>query len=152
MIENVALSLVLLAARPELHVNVSAPASSELQHGVRTSAYTGKKFSKTQERWRKCIAKRESNGRYWAINPTGSYRGAYQVSRALAVGMGWMIQQQLVAEGTPKPVASAIGTQLRALPINRWSRYWQDMGFYVTLNAKGMWSGKKHWAGGRYAC
>jgi hypothetical protein len=152
MIEQLALSLALVTSTPTLQVDVSAPASSQMQHGVRDSVYTGKKFNRSQERWRKCIARRESNGRYWAINPTGSYRGAYQVSRALTIGMGWMIQQQLVAEGTSRQVASAIGTQLRSLPMNRWSRYWQDMGFYVTLNAHGMWSGKKHWAGGRYAC
>ena len=118
--------------------------------GVHSSTYRGKYFTPADEDYRMCVARRESNGRYWAINSTGSFRGAYQVSKELAVGMGWMIQKELRAAHVPN--ASEIGRTLRATPMNRWARYWQDFGFWVTFNHDGHRSGAQHWAGGRYAC
>ena len=118
--------------------------------GVHGSLYRGRYFNADDEPYRKCVAARESNGRYWAVSPTENYRGAYQVSEALTVGMGWMIQKELRAMHVP--TAKQIGAILRAAPMNRWSRYWQDFGFWITFNHDGKHSGAHHWAGGRYKC
>ena len=118
--------------------------------GVESSLYRGRYYSPADEEYRKCVATRESNGRYWAVSSTENYRGAYQVSAALTVGMGWMIQKELKVMSIPG--ASDIGALLRSKPMNRWSRYFQDFGFWVTFNHDGPRSGLHHWAGGRYAC
>ena len=36
--------------------------------------------------------------------------------------------------------------------ITRWSRYWQDRAFFTVLNFDGPYSGRNHWAGGRWTC
>lgn len=118
--------------------------------GVQVSTYRGRYFNPVDEQYRMCVAQRESNGRYWAVSTTENYRGAYQVSAALTVGMGWMIQKELKAMKVPH--ASDIGAILRSAPMDRWRRYWQDMGFWVTFNHEGLRSGSHHWAGGRYQC
>ena len=126
------------------------PITTKHDTGVQSSTYRGRYFSSADEEYRKCVATRESNGRYWAVSRTENYRGAYQVSAALTVGMGWMIQKELKAMSIPG--AADIGALLRSKPMNRWSRYFQDMGFWVTFNHDGPRSGLHHWAGGRYAC
>jgi hypothetical protein len=118
--------------------------------GVQASTYQGRYFNAGDEPYRKCVAVRESNSRYWAISRTENYRGAYQVSAALTVGMGWMIQKELKAMKVPH--AADIGAILRSAPMNRWSRYWQDFGFWITFNHDGPRSGSHHWTGGRYTC
>lgn len=129
--------------------------SHPLQEGVDDSAYTGKYYrGGKHEDIRKCIIRRESRGDYNAVSATGKYRGAYQVSPELTVGMSWMIRDALVEEGMPMSEAADIARDLRELPMNKWAREWQDMGFYVTLNYGGRdLSGIDHWrAGAAYSC
>lgn len=125
------------------------PQAPGVQHGVHASAYQGRHYSQEWERTRRCIVKRESEGQYDVINPTGSYRGAYQVSKPMAIGMGWMIQKELAAEGVPADIAKEIGRTLRSLPANKWDRFYQDMGFWLVWDDA---NGKSHWANGRYRC
>lgn len=125
------------------------PEASTVQHGVHASTYTGRHYHPEWEKTRRCIVKRESEGQYDVINPTGSYRGAYQVSHAMAKGMGWMIQKELRAEGVPADIATEIGRTLRRLPANKWDRFYQDMGFWLVWDDA---EGRAHWANGRYRC
>lgn len=126
------------------------PASDPAQVGIRASAYEGRYVDANYERYRRCVIKRESGGIYHIASPSGKYRGAYQVSPELAVGMGWMIQKELRLQGVERADAIRIGRELRAHPIDEWGRYWQDMGFWLVLDHG---KGRGHWdTGARYGC
>lgn len=103
-----------------------------------------------QRAYTRCVARRESNGRPGAVNPSGKYRGKYQFDSALARGSTWHIMPWL-REWHPRPRAYA--SWLRGLPMNRWPENVQDAAFILTLNYRGVaWSGQKHWNGGRWSC
>lgn len=131
------------------YVNLSDEAND--LKGVQGSLYTGKYFSPGLEAKRKCIVDRESSGVYTVVNPTGSYRGAYQMSRALSDGVTWMMldeHKDLLGADAAKQVLET----LRSKPINEWNRYWQDAAFSTIANWEGTGSGLKHWGGGRWNC
>ena len=129
---------------------LTSPATLDMV-GVQPSLYRGKYFRKSIESKRLCIVKRESEGHYFSVNPTGSYRGAYQVSKALARGATWMM---LPEHETLMGAAAAQATmaKLRATPFNAWPRYWQDALFSTVANWGHTGAGLKHWAGGRWHC
>ena len=107
------------------------------------SLYQGRHYAgAAANRIRVCIRSRESNHDYRAVSPGGTYRGAYQFSRALGIGAGWMIQRELVRTGTPKTIAKLIGRQLREHPVNQWKPFWQDFAYWVVWNDG---AGKHHW-------
>jgi hypothetical protein len=119
--------------------------------GVEPSLYRGKYYRKGVESVRLCIVRRESEGHYDVVNPSGAYRGAYQVSRQLADGATWMMLKEhkaLMGEANAKRVLST----LRKTPLNRWPRYWQDALFSTVANWDGTGSGLRHWSGGRWHC
>lgn len=95
-----------------------------------------------------CVAERESNGRPDAVNRNGHY-GKYQFTAALARGATWHILDWLET-WHPKPRNYA--RWLRSVPMNKWPENVQDAAFFETLNHEGLWSGKSHWAGGRWTC
>ena len=115
------------------------------------SLYRGGHYRKSDEGTRKCIRDRESNNHYHAVNRSGTYRGAYQMSPELAVGAGWMIQRDLIAVGAPKGEARAVGESLRTTSVNKWHPFWQDYAFWIVWD-KGR--GKHHWGtfGQTHAC
>ena len=131
---------------PQVH----AVATEPQMKGVRSSSYRGKWFKSRFEATRMCIVRRESSGVYSASSRTGKYRGAYQVSPELRVGMGWMIQKDLRQSGTSPGAARIIGLTLRATNANHWNRYWQDYGFWLVYRDG---KGSHHWTAGQaYAC
>lgn len=125
--------------------------TAAIQTGVKESLYHGKFFRKHQERKRKCIVKRESNGHYFSTNRANGYFGAYQMSRPLAVGAAWMMRDEL-----RKMFGHTVGTEisrvLRKTEPHRWHRFYQDMAFATVANWNGEGSGLRHWHGGRFAC
>ena len=119
--------------------------------GIEKSLYRGKYFNASAERKRLCIVERESEGFYDVVNPGGNYFGAYQVSRELARGATWMMlkeHKKLMGEKAAKKTLAS----LRAKPMNRWPRYWQDAAFHTIINWERPLSGASHWAGGRWHC
>ena len=142
MIESIMLT-VALHATPQQAPSFPAVVSVGEKEFTGASLYRGRMFRSKWEGVRKCIRARESNNKYHAVNRTGKYRGAYQMSPELAVGAGWMIQKELRAHhGVPKKFAVAIGETLRNTPINKWSELYQDMAFWLVFdNGKG----KSHW-------
>ena len=119
--------------------------------GIEPSLYRGKYFNKTAEAKRLCVVERESEGHYDVVNPSGAYRGAYQVSSALARGATWMMlkeHKKLMGERNAKRVLA----KLRSKPMNTWPRYWQDAAFHTVINWDHTLSGAGHWAGGRWHC
>ena len=126
-------------------------ADTKDMRGVEPSLYRGRYFKAKAEERRLCIVKRESEGEYDVINPTGSYFGAYQVSRPLARGVTFMmLPEHKKLMGTAK--AKKVLAQLRSTPMNTWPRYWQDAAFHTIINWEGTLSGASHWAGGRWHC
>jgi hypothetical protein len=108
-----------------------------------TSLYQGRHYTgNASNRIRVCIRARESNHDYRAVSRGGTYRGAYQFSRALGVGAGWMIQKELRTTGVPVRQAIRIGRALRANPVNKWSPFYQDLAFWLVWNDG---AGKHHW-------
>jgi hypothetical protein len=119
--------------------------------GVEPSLYRGKYYRTAVESRRLCIVRRESEGHYDVVNPSGSYRGAYQVSGTLARGATHMMLKEhkaLMGDANAKRVLA----QLRKTPINKWPRYWQDALFSTVANWDHTGSGVRHWAGGRWHC
>lgn len=141
-----------LAARQArfAHFTLNSPDTKDMR-GVEPSLYRGRYFNATAEEKRLCIVKRESEGEYDVINPTGSYFGAYQVSRPLARGVTFMmLPEHKKLMGTAK--AKEVLAKLRSKPMNTWPRYWQDAAFHTIINWEGTLSGASHWAGGRWHC
>lgn len=134
---------------------LTRPVDHPAQNGAEPSAYTGDAYNPADEDIRRCITRRESRNTYGVIGATGTYRGAYQVSTDLARGMTWHIRDTLIEDGVPGEVAKRIAAGLRDVPINRWSREYQDLGFWATLNYDGKKrSGAHHWGtfGQTYSC
>lgn len=125
--------------------------TAAIQTGVSESEYHGKYYERSQEKKRQCIVKRESNGHYFSTNRRGGYFGAYQMTRPLAVGAGWMMRKELRAM-FGATVGTEIARKLRATEPHKWHRFYQDMAFYTIANWNGEGSGLKHWRGGRFAC
>lgn len=117
------------------------------RRGAMVSLYQGKWYMPKREKVRRCIAKRESGANYRAVSAGGRYRGAYQMSRRLAVGASWMMQREVRRELGAE--AEKLVIALRKKPTQQWNRYWQDRAFW-TIWHKG--KGKSHWRGGGKNC
>jgi len=114
------------------------------------SLYRGIYFHADQERFRRCVGQREGMFHYDVRGGGGgNYYGTYQFSRAFQSGAAYEMAKE--SHRTHDGLRDD-ALRLRHKPINQWSRYWQDRAFYTILNARGKWSGKHHWAGGRWHC
>lgn len=111
-------------------------------HGVQDSLYKGKWFNAKDEDIRRCIVRRETGGNYESVSSGGAYRGAYQMSRSLAVGATWMMQTEVQKELGDE--SAAFVPPLRDNPTQTWNRYWQDRAFW-TIWRNG--TGAGHWRG-----
>lgn len=119
--------------------------------GVEGSLYRGEFYVPEQETVRRCIVKRESEGRYTAVSPGTPYYGAYQMSAALAEGVTWMLlpeHKELLGVDAAKTILA----HLRQTPASEWPRYWQDAAFSTIYNWEREGSGASHWFGGRWTC
>ena len=129
---------------------MNSPATKDMR-GIEPSLYRGAFYNKASEVKRLCVVERESEGHYDVVSPSGSYFGAYQVSRPLARGATWMMlkeHKKLMGETAAKKVLA----HLRVTPMNKWPRYWQDAAFHTVINWDHTLSGAAHWAGGRWHC
>ncbi|MDO9485165.1 MAG: hypothetical protein Q7K25_03790 [Actinomycetota bacterium] len=108
--------------------------------GIKESLYKGKWFNAKDEDTRRCIVRKETGGNYESVSSGGDYRGAYQMSRALAIGATWMMQSEVRKELGEEP--AALVPALRNAPTQTWNRYWQDRAFW-TIWRNG--AGASHW-------
>jgi len=104
-----------------------------------------------------CVRERESNGRWDAVNPTGKYLGAYQMTQALGEGATWHMLEDIVeySKAKNKKQAKVRAEILRATPVDEWPAWAQTSAFIQTLDGHDLevaWSGASHWAGGRWYC
>jgi hypothetical protein len=140
--------------RPQVTIPAKVPAlvrnyGHEEMQGYAPSVYRGKYYRASQESWRKCVMWRESKYRYGARNKSGSSAaGAYQFLdhawRKRSGSLPWMMHAENKKRFGAKHAAEIL-TVLRATPIERWGRPWQDQAFFTALNYNGPWSGKHHW-------
>ena len=126
---------------------VAAP-SADSQIGLRSSAYTGRKYRPADEQYRRCVAQREGRHQYGVTGSNGMYQGTYQMTAALVRGAAWEMRDELI--DTWGKAGRKTFRVLLVTPGHRWSRFYQDMAFWTILNARGERSGAKHWAGGRF--
>lgn len=114
--------------------------------GWMPSLYQGRWYMPAKESIRRCIMDRESNFNYRAVG-AGTYFGAYQMNRGLAIGATYTMQREVAKELGDEGVA--IVKALRSTNPNTWNRYWQDRAFWtIWQNGKG----KHHWRGGGLNC
>ncbi len=134
-----------------LEFTTSSPQTTDMR-GIEPSLYRGEFFNPSTEQRRKCIVKRESEGRYDVRGGGGNrYFGAYQMNDALADGATWMmLDEHKRILGSQS--ARSLMAELRATPVTQWPRYWQDAAFYTIYNWEAPGSGAAHWAGGRWSC
>lgn len=118
--------------------------------GVQPSLYRGRFYRAKVERERRCIVRRESSGHYTSVSRSG-YRGAYQMSSALARGATWMMQPEFTRVMGATAAERAM-QRLRATPAHRWTRYWQDAAFSTIYNWEHVKSGARHWNATRHRC
>lgn len=102
---------------------------ANLDRGILPSAYTGPYYDARFESFRRCVVKRESEGRYGARNHGSGAAGAYQFMPS------WVRTIQKWT-GEHKPIYAM-------------SRYAQDLAFWRAFNHG---KGAGNWAGGRWYC
>lgn len=118
-------------------------AASMSAKGWMPSLYRGNYYQRGQGSFRRCVINRESHSNYRASNKTSSAAGAYQfLDSQWRDGLVWMMLKE--SKETNDGLKSMI-SRLRAYPINKWSRYFQDRAFFTALNVKGRFSGAFHW-------
>jgi hypothetical protein len=114
--------------------------------GYLPSLYQGKWYMPRKESIRRCILSRESHANYRVVG-AGTYFGAYQMSRGLAVGATYIMQKEVRHEMGIEGVR--IVRALRKVNPNAWNRYWQDRAFWTIWHHG---AGKGHWGGGAHSC
>ena len=100
-------------------------------------------LSPQQERFRQCVAHRESRNNPRAQNKRSSAQGKYQfLDRQWRNGLAHMVTVALKDKGVS---VKGLKRELRSTPIKKWDPLLQDVAFAEVLNARGKWSGWKHW-------
>lgn len=102
---------------------------ANLDRGILPSAYKGPYYDARFESFRRCVVKRESEGRYGALNHGSGAAGAYQFM--------------------PSWTATIQKWTGERVPIYAMSRYAQDLAFWRAFNHG---RGASNWAGGRWYC
>ena len=106
-----------------------------------------------QQAYAHCVSQRESHGNYRAINrdeqgrkQPSSARGRWQfIQSDWGHGLPYMVAERLREFGAGARAARAVRIELQQMTIDRWPAVLQDVAFMAVLNARGKWSGTKHW-------
>lgn len=99
-----------------------------------------------QQPFARCVADRESNGNPKARNRSSSAMGKYQwLDTPWRHGLAHMTAWRLKDFGLTRRQATEVRSWLRSRPITHWPENVQDVAFIATLNARGPWSGWRHW-------
>ena len=102
---------------------------------------------KQEQAFAKCVSWQESRNNYHAIGDNQFARGRWQfLDNNWRHGLSFMVADRLVTFGLPKSKAKILIKDLQKRPIDTWKPIYQDIGFVSALNAKGSWSGWRHWA------
>lgn len=136
-----ALALLLAAVGS---VGLAEPANAAVTDEILRAGVSVAKLTGSQEKYRRCVAKRESNFNPKAQNPRSSAQGTYQfLDSQWRRGLAHDVTVAIRDEGVKTPGLKA---HLRSKPIKKWDPILQDVAFTVVLNADGKrWSGARHW-------
>jgi hypothetical protein len=102
----------------------------------------------SQQAFAECVSQRESRGNYKARGSDSSSAGRWQfLDRPWRVngGLAWMVAARLREFGMTGPASKSVRIHLQATPIAAWEPAYQDAAFVAVLNARGPWSGWRHW-------
>jgi len=114
--------------------------------GYMPSLYQGKWYMPRKEGIRRCIVLRESHANYRVVG-AGTYFGAYQMNRGLAISATYIMQKEVRREMGKR--AAKLVRALRKTNPNNWNRYWQDRAFWTIWHHG---AGAGHWGGGSHSC
>ena len=100
----------------------------------------------SQQAFAECVSHRESRDNYKARGSDSSSAGRWQfLDRPWRNGLSYMVAARLREFGMTSPASKAVRIHLQATHIAAWEPAYQDAAFVAVLNARGPWSGWKHW-------
>ena len=129
-----------IAAAAALLALAPVPSASPMTHAAEIPA--------SQQAFASCVAHRESHGNYKAARPEAgsSAQGRWQfLDKQWRHGLSFMVAARLRDFGMSAKAADKVRRDLQAKPIKRWAPEYQDIAFIAALNARGAWSGWRHW-------
>lgn len=100
----------------------------------------------SQEAFADCVSHRESRNNPRATSNLSSSAGKWQFLQSKwGHGLPYMVADRLREFHMPHADAKVIRIKLSSTPIHRWDERFQDIAFVAVLNARGPWSGWRHW-------
>ena len=100
----------------------------------------------SQQAFAECVSWRESRDNYKARGSDSSSAGRWQfLDRPWRNGLSYMVAARLREFGMSGKDSKAVRIHLQATHIAAWEPNYQDAAFVAVLNARGPWSGWKHW-------
>lgn len=100
----------------------------------------------SQQAFAACVSNRESHGNYRARGDESSARGRWQfLDLQWRRGLSYMVAERLRSHGMSRAASKHVRIHLQSLSIDRWDPAYQDIAFIAVLNARGPWSGWRHW-------
>ena len=102
--------------------------------------------TRQQQLFADCVSHRESRNDPAAQSTISSSAGKWQFLQSQwGQSLPWMVAKRLRAFGMDPVHATTIRVRLQHTPIHVWSESLQDVGFVAVLNARGPWTGWRHW-------
>ena len=99
-----------------------------------------------QQPFASCVSHRESRDNYKARGDESSARGRWQfLDRQWRHGLSFMVAERLRDFGMSSAASKRVRIHLQSISIDRWDPAYQDIAFVAVLNARGPWSGWRHW-------
>jgi hypothetical protein len=99
-----------------------------------------------QSTFASCVSDRESHGNYRARGDESSAMGRWQfLDKQWRFGLAYMVADRLHRFGMSRAAAHDLRIHLQSISIDKWAPVYQDAGFLEVLNARGKWSGWRHW-------
>lgn len=100
----------------------------------------------SQRAFADCVSHRESRDNYEARGSDSSSAGRWQfLDRPWRNGLSYMVAARLREFGMSGTDSKAVRIHLQATHIAAWEPAYQDAAFVAVLNARGPWSGWRHW-------
>jgi hypothetical protein len=119
---------------------IVSPATSPAEHAATIPT--------AQRAFAACVSHRESHGNYAAKRSEAgsSAAGKWQfLDKQWRRGLSYMVAERLRAFGMSAHDAAVIRRHLAATRIDTWAPAYQDAAFVAVLNARGPWTGWRHW-------
>ena len=111
-----------------------------------SAAHQAAHIPPSQQAFAACVSHRESHGNYRARGDESSARGRWQfLDQQWRHGLAYMVADRLRHFGMSRTDSKVIRVHLQSVSIDKWPAFAQDAAFVAVLNARGPWSGWRHW-------